>query len=40
MEFKKLLYQGWRQKSTPGQLIKNTILLMLIIYILIELNGF
>ena len=40
MPFKKIISQGWRKGSTSGQLFKNIILLLLIIYILLELKGF
>ena len=39
MKFKKILSQGWRKKATAGQLLKNLIMLMLILYILLELKG-
>ncbi len=39
MEFKKILSQGWRKRATPGQLLKNLIMLTLIIYILLQLKG-
>jgi len=40
MKFNKLLNQGWRRRAARGQLFKNLILLLLIIYVIFELKGF